>query len=273
LEHYICVTCGTQYGASTGAPTRCAICDDERQFVPRAGQSWITLGELRRGHRNAFQRLEPDLFGIGTTPEFAIGQRALLIRTPHGNVLWDCISLLDDATIDIVTALGGIVAIAISHPHYYTTMVEWSRAFAARIVLHTRDRQWVMRPDSSIEFWDGATHELVPGLRLIHCGGHFAGGTILRWEAGAGGRGALLTGDILQVVSDTRYVSFMRSYPNLIPLPASEVSRIASIVEPLRFERLYGAWWDRQIDADAWQAVQASARRYVAHLSGARSEV
>jgi hypothetical protein len=266
MEHFICVTCGTQHAASSTAPDRCPVCDDERQFVPRAGQRWITLAELRRGHRNAFQRLEPGLFGIGTTPEFAIGQRALLVQTPLGNVLWDCISLLDDATIDIVTALGGVHVIAISHPHYYATMVEWSRAFGARIVLHTRDREWVMRPDASIDYWEGPTHDLLPGIRLVHCGGHFAGGTVLLWGAGADGRGALLTGDILQVVADSRYVSFMRSYPNLIPLPASEVTRIAAIVEAQRFDRVYGAWWDRHVDSDAWHAVQASARRYVAHL-------
>jgi glyoxylase-like metal-dependent hydrolase (beta-lactamase superfamily II) len=221
------------------------VCTDERQYIPGAGQRWTTLEELRRTHRNAFQQLEPDLFGIGTTPAFAIGQRALLVRTPAGNVLWDCIALLDAATIEIITALGGLRAIAISHPHYYTSMVEWSRAFGdVPIYLHAADRQWVMRPDRAVTFWNGATHELLPGLRLVHCGGHFAGGTVLLWEAGAEGRGALLSGDIVQVVSDTRWVSFMRSYPNLIPLPPSEVQRIADIVGGLRFDRIYGAWWD-----------------------------
>jgi len=261
---YICSACGTEYPPSDGPPQSCPICTDERQFVPRLGQEWTTLADLRRRRRNAFQRLEPDLFGIGTTPEFAIGQRALLVRTPAGNVLWDCISLLDDATVEIVNALGGIRAIAISHPHYYTTMVQWSRAFGgAPIVLHARDSQWVMRPDSAVTFWNGRIHELVPGIRLIHCGGHFAGGTLLLWEAGAEGRGALLTGDVLQVVQDTRYVSFMRSYPNLVPLPASEVLRIAEVVEALRFDRIYGAWWDRHVERDAHRAVQESARRYV----------
>jgi glyoxylase-like metal-dependent hydrolase (beta-lactamase superfamily II) len=243
LEHcFICVACGTQYPPSATPPASCPICADERQFVPPAGQSWTTLRQLRVGRRNAFQRLEPHLYGLGTTPEFAIGQRALLLQAPGGNILWDCISLLDDATIDIVTALGGLRAIAISHPHYYTTMVEWSRAFGGvPIILHANDRQWVMRPDAAVAFWDGPAKELAPGIRLIHCGGHFAGGTLLHWESGAEGRGTLLTGDILQVVQDHRYVSFMRSYPNLIPLPPGEVERIAAIVTGLRFDRIYGA--------------------------------
>jgi glyoxylase-like metal-dependent hydrolase (beta-lactamase superfamily II) len=262
---FICVTCGTQFPPSPAPPVTCPICTDERQYVPATGQAWTTLSQLQRGHRNAFQRLEPHLYGIGTVPPFAIGQRALLVRTPAGNILWDCISLLDDATIDILTALGGLEAIAISHPHYYTTMVEWSRAFGGvPIWLHARDRQWVMRPDPSITYWEGATQELLPGVRLIHCGGHFAGGSILSWEAGAEGGGALLTGDILQVVQDRRYVSFMRSYPNLIPLSPAEVERIAATVARLRFDRVYGAWWDAHVVTDAHAAVQSSARRYVA---------
>jgi hypothetical protein len=265
---FVCTTCGMQYAPSEQPPAVCPVCTDERQYVGRGGQQWTTLSQLQSTHRNCYQRLEPNLLGIGTTPEFAIGQRALLLRTPHGNVLWDCIALIDDATVEIIAALGGLRAIAISHPHYYTTMVEWSRAFDAPIVLHEGDRRWVMRPDAGITFWDGAAHDLLPGIRLLHCGGHFAGGTILLWEAGADGRGALLTGDILQVVFDMRYVSFMRSYPNLIPLPASEVRRIAAIVEPLRFDRIYGAWWDRHVEQDAWNAVQRSARRYAAYLSG-----
>jgi hypothetical protein len=237
--------------------------------VPTAGQVWTTLQQLRVGRRNAFQRLEPHLYGLGTTPEFTIGQRALLLRTPSGNILWDCLSLLDDGTIDIITALGGLSAIGISHPHYYTTMVEWSRAFGdAPIMLHANDREWVMRPDRAIVSWDGRVKDLAPGIRLVHCGGHFEGGTLLHWEAGAEGRGVLFTGDILQVLPDNLHVSFMRSYPNLLPLPSREVARIAAVVADLPFDRIYGAWWDRHITAGARQAVAASATRYIASNAG-----
>jgi glyoxylase-like metal-dependent hydrolase (beta-lactamase superfamily II) len=259
----ICVTCGTQYPPAPAPPDTCPICTDERQYIPASGQEWTTLAKLGRGRRNAFQRLEPNLFGLGTMPSFAIGQRALLVRTSNGNVLWDCISLLDTATTDIITALGGLEAIAISHPHYYTTMVEWAHAFGAPVLLHERDRRWVMRPDDALVFWEGEEREVLPGLTLWRCGGHFSGGTILHWAAGAEGRGALLTGDIIQVVPDRRFVSFMRSYPNLIPLPPAEVRRIAAVVEPLRFDRIYGAWWDLHVERDAHRAVRESARRYI----------
>jgi hypothetical protein len=136
----ICTACGIQFPPSAQPPRECPICADYRQFVPRAGQRWTTLEELRRDHRNAFQQLEPGLMGFSTTPEFAIGQRALLVRTPAGNVLWDCVSLIDEATVEIVKGLGGLRAIAISHPHYYTTMVEWSRAFGAPVLRAHRRR-------------------------------------------------------------------------------------------------------------------------------------
>src|SRR5690242_20148808 len=165
MPNYLCVTCGTQYAESDAPPNQCAICTDVRQYVPSAGQKWTTLEQLYSGHRNLWQSCEPNLFGIETTPDFAIGQRALVIRTPAGNFLWDCVALLDRATIELLYSLGGIKAIAISHPHYYTTMVEWSRAFDnAPIYLHAADRQWVMRPDKAIHFWEGEEQELVAGI-------------------------------------------------------------------------------------------------------------
>ncbi len=184
------------------------------------------------------------------------------MQTPAGNVLWDCMALLDDEIIKAVTERGGLVAIAISHPHFYTSMVEWSRAFNAPIHLHAADRAWVMRPDGAIRFWEGDQHVLLPGLTLLRLGGHFPGGTVLHLAAGQDGRGALLTGDIIQVVADRRWVSFMRSYPNLIPLPANMVGEMVAALDPWPFERLYGGWFDRVVVSDAKAAVRRSADRY-----------
>ncbi len=267
MTHFICQTCGTQFAATATPPDHCPICTDERQYVGHDGQQWTTLADLQITHHNIIKTVEPNLTGIGSHPSFAIGQRALLLQTPNGNVLWDCISLLDDPTIAVVNALGGIDAIAISHPHYYSSMIEWSRAFDAPIYLHAADREWVMRPDPAIHFWEGATHSLIDGVTLIRCGGHFAGGTVLHWAAGADGNGAMLSGDILQVVSDRRFVSFMYSYPNLIPLPARAVEQIVAAVEPFAFDRIYGAWWGRIVADDGKASVQRSADRYIAALT------
>jgi hypothetical protein len=183
-------------------------------------------------------------------------------------VLWDCISLIDDATVEIIRGLGGLHAIAISHPHYYTTMVEWGHAFGVPVLVHGGDREWVVRQDGVVKFWDGGTYDVLPGIRLVHCGGHFAGSAVLHWEGGADGRGVLLTGDTIQVVADNRCVSFMRSYPNMIPLPASEVTRIGHVVSAFTFDRVYGAFWGRDLTSEARRRLLESAERYVAWLNG-----
>jgi hypothetical protein len=264
MPHHICRTCGTQFGAAERPPERCPICEDERQYIGWLGQQWTTLEDLRRTHANVIRTEDPGVYGIGTKPDFAIAQRALLVESPAGNVLWDCITLLDGATIDVVRGLGGLSAIAISHPHYYSSMVEWSRSFGGvPIYLHAADREHVMRPDPAIVFWDGDTRVIGDGFTLIRCGGHFEGGTVLHWSAGAAGRGALLTGDVIKVSMDRRMVSFMYSYPNLIPLDAAAIRRIVATVEPFAFDRIYGAWFDHVVREDAKAVVARSAARYI----------
>ncbi len=207
MENFICVQCGAQFAESAEPPACCPICEDERQFVRHSGQEWTTLKQLQTHHRNRLDEETPRLLGIGTEPQFAIGQRALLLQSPGGNLLWDCITLLDDQTATEIDSRGGIRAIAVSHPHFYSGMIEWAERFDAPIFLHAADRQWVMRGGaarSHIQFWEEMTLPLWDGLTLINCGGHFDGGTVLHWPAGGNGTCALLTGDIIQVVPDRR---------------------------------------------------------------------
>ena len=193
MPNFICTTCGTQYASCEQPPAACTICQDERQYVKKTGQQWTTLEKLRLTNRNSIKFEEPGLIGIGIDPFFAIGQRALFLRSPSGNILWDCVSLIDQALIECLQAIGGISAIAISHPHYYSSVVEWSQAFGGvPIYLHAADRKWVMRPDKAIVFWEGESKKLGEGMTLIRCAGHFDGGTVLHWASGSDGRGAAL---------------------------------------------------------------------------------
>jgi glyoxylase-like metal-dependent hydrolase (beta-lactamase superfamily II) len=266
-EAWICTTCGTQYEPSEEPPVRCAICEEERQYVLPTGQVWTTLAQLRKSHMATFRR-EAELIGIGTSPAFGIGQRALLVRTPAGNVLWDCVSLIDQAMVDIINALGGLTAIAISHPHYYTAMVDWSAAFGGiPVYLHAADRAWIMRSAPCLELWSEQTKQISPGLTLIRVGGHFDGGTVMHWAGGAGGKGALLSGDLLQVAPDRKFVSFMWSYPNFVPLGEKAVRAIAGRLEPWSYEVIYGAFWDRVIARDGKRVTAASAERHIAILN------
>ena len=266
----ICVTCGTQFPPTAEPPSGCPICEDERQYVGHGGQRWTSLAELREGRRNLVREIAPNLSTVSTEPSFAIGQQAHLICTSAGNLLWDCVSLLDHETVAAVERLGGVAAIAISHPHFYTAMVEWARAFDAPVFLHGDDRRWVMHRDPGVLHWGGQTLDPLPGsgLTLIRCGGHFPGSCVLHWPAGAGGRGVLLTGDTISVVADRRWVSFMWSYPNQVPLDPAAVERIVTAIEPYPFDVLYAGWAGDVVDGDAQGAVRRSAARYVAHLRG-----
>lgn len=272
MPAYHCATCGVQFAPGEAPPARCSVCEDERQYVGWAGQRWTTREEMvaSGAYRNVLQDVpdEPGLAEIGTTPKVGIGQRALLLATPAGTILWDCLTYLDQATIAAIQARGGIQAIAISHPHFYGACVDWSRAFGdTPVYIHAADRAWVMRPDPRIVLWEGASVEPLPGsgVTLVHLGGHFDGAAVLHWPGGAGGQGIVLSGDTLQVVMDRRYVSFMYSFPNIIPLPAETVEEMAARMRRYPFERLYGAFGGLNVLRGA-DSVERSARRYVDHL-------
>ena len=257
----ICVTCGVQYGAPRD---NCPICDDERQYVGWAGQQWTSLAELQAsGRRGRVEAEGPGVIGIGAEPPTAIGQRALLVQSPGGNVLWDMISYIDDDLVQQVTRHGGVSAIAISHPHFYGAMIEWAHAFDAPVYIHASDRQWIARPDDSVIFWTGDRHPIGDGLTLVNLGVHFDGGQVLHREGAAGDAGVLCSGDIVGVVNDRRWVSFMYSFPNYIPERPRTIRRALELLAPLSFDTIYGAWWDRIVRGDGVAAVRRSADRYL----------
>jgi len=255
-ESFICTTCGTGYAPATEAPAGCAVCEDERQYVNPRGQSWTTRKQLNRTHKNILDKVNDSLYAIYTTPSFAIGQCAHLLRTPHGNILWDCIANLDNSTTELIAKLGGIQKIAISHPHYYTTMAEWSRIFNAPVYIHQRDAHWVPRSDFDLRLWDGLKKEILPGITLINSAGHFDGGAILHYDQ------LLLVGDIIQVAPDLKTVGFMYSYPNYIPLNKKSILHLQASLNGVSFDAMYGAF-GRYITRGARQAFDYSVERYL----------
>jgi hypothetical protein len=269
MTHFICVTCGMQYPASEKPPEGCPICLDERQYVGQGGQKWTTLDEYKKTHKNVFAEEEPGLHSIHPEPKAGIGQRAFVVRTAAGNVLFDCVPPLDDVTIAAVKGLGGVAAVAVSHPHYYTTMVEWSHAFGkVPVHVHKLDSKWVLRPDPVVAFWEGERKSLFGGLTLVKTGGHFDGFQVLHWPAGAGGKGIVLAGDQPYVCMDRAWVSFMYSYPNLIPLGPAAIRQVVASLKPFAFDRLFGAFPGQVVASDAKGAVERSAERYLRRIGG-----
>ncbi|CAF3035373.1 unnamed protein product [Rotaria socialis] len=271
---HICVDCGVQHSFASSPPTSCFISQDEREFVGINGLQWTTRQEMLSVHKNKIKCEEEGLYSIRTEPQFAIGQRAFLVQTPNGNILWDCISFLDQNTIDLLKELGGIDAIAISHPHFFGSMIDWSHEFGdVPIYIHENLKNWIARPADCIHFWNGETKDLFDGkLKLVQTGGHFEGSQVLYWPAGASQNGVLLSGDEPHICMDPKQVSFMHSFPNYIPLNARKVMRILERLEPLNYDRLYcavlsGGGGDGVIRQMAKQIVERSGKRYLKAIS------
>lgn len=262
----MCATCGVEHAEPL--PDVCAICDDDRQYLPPDGvQKWTTLDTLAADRAFEIWEIEPRLYGMLVSPHVGIGHRPLLLQTDHGNLLWDPPAFIDDASIARVRELGGVAWIAPSHPHMFGVQLEWSAAFDdAPVLINERDKQWLARTGLAIQFWDDEV-ELAPNLQLIRVGGHFPGSAIALWN-GADDAGVMLSADAIVPVPDHGWATFLRSYPNQVPLSPLGVQRIADRVKDLKFDRLYGNFLERVCPSGASEMVERSAARHIAWMTG-----
>lgn len=261
----ICSTCAIEHAEPL--PELCAICSDERQYLPRDGQSWTDLADLRADHELTLSELEPGLGAVRVKPRLGIGQTSLLLRTEEAGLLWDPPGYFDDAGLELLTAQGPITAIAASHPHMFGVQVTLARALGGvPVQVNAADREWLQVTDPLIEYWED-TYAVDPDVTLHRIGGHFPGSAVAHWAAGADGRGVLLTGDGVFPNPDRKTVSFMRSFPNYIPLSGPVTLRIANHLAELSFDRIYGNFGN-VLPQDAHAAVQFSAARHAAWASG-----
>ncbi|KAK0630002.1 beta-lactamase-like protein [Bombardia bombarda] len=298
----ICTACGTQLPTTDRiALATCFICDDPRQYTPPSGQAFTTLAEIRTSHKNEFHPYRPGhqsasddnvMISITTAPKFAIGQRAILIITPKGNVLWDCLTLLDEDTVKEIKELGGLSAIVISHPHYYSTHVEWANAFDCPVYLAFEDKQWIARTSERQVFLKDVEYDIpeVGGpnktVKAIKLGGHFPGSLVLLHED------KLLIADTLMTTPSgmanwevdalgkprvrpkrANTFSFMWSIPNMIPLGVDDIVRMWDILKEHDFTSTHGAFLGQDIEDGDIKArvlqsmqIQVKAMGYGQHL-------
>ncbi|PWY88528.1 metallo-beta-lactamase family protein [Aspergillus heteromorphus CBS 117.55] len=256
LDLIICSTCGTQF-STPSPPPNCKICDDPRQYIPPTGQTWTTLRTLHNAsptYTNIFTPLplpqgKSNLYSIHTIPKLGISQRAFLLLTPHGNVLWDCLTYLDDETIRRISALGGLRAIVISHPHYYTSHVVWGEVFGCDVFLAAEDRE--------------------DDIIAIKTGGHFPGSCVLWWRS----QKVMFLADTIGTVPSGIYhvgrepgtasYTFMWSYPNMIPLPPDDVHTIWKSIRHTDFDTAYGAFVGMDTHGHCKRRVLESAKIFV----------
>ena len=263
---FICTTCGAAYDHELYG--LCKICTDDRQYVLEAGQSWSCLDKMQSRFSISVDILTDSIFSLKVVPQFAIGQRALLVMSPSGNILWDCLPFIDQSTIDFIDSKGGIKGIAISHPHFYGLMEEYAAIFDCPVFLHASDQQWIMSARSTaITLWEGIELELWDNIKIINTGGHFPGSCILSHPR-FGDSGTLLTSDSIYVSRDRNQVTCMHSYPNLIPLSADAVQKIIDRVMPLKFDRIYGGFDFMNIESNAKSIFERSMKNYLEIVDG-----
>ena len=220
MSVFVCRTCAVEQPDTDKPAAVCAICSDERQYVRPTGQRWTTLEELAAaGHRGTVSEVEPGVYGITIEPSVGIGQRGLLVQTPSGNLLWDPNGYVDD---DLVATTTGGVAAGACQP---STHVRGAGRVVApvwrRAGLCASGRpEWVQRDDPVVTIWEEKT-EVLPGVCSIELA---ATSPVVRSFLWADGRGVLLTGDTVAGTPDEHWVSFMRSFPNKIPLSAAVVA-------------------------------------------------
>lgn len=257
----VCVTCGTYY-LSEQTPKLCTTCLDERQYIPVTGQSWTTPEAMRSEHSVKINKLQEGLYELEVNPTFAIDQRALLVQSENGNVLWDCIPLLDEQTITFIQSKGGLNAIALSHPHYYSNMNEWGETFNCPVYTHKHDAMHIVDKGEQISLWKGQELDLWDGIKVKLTGGHFEGSCIL-YVPGLSEKGTILCGDTLYISPSRQHMAVMHSYPNRIPLPISGVKRVRERFLELTFESMYGLYSYQNILGNAEELFRKSLARYI----------
>lgn len=251
----ICRACGTQYEATS--LQNCRICDDPRQYVPPTGQAFSTFSELRKaGHKLVFETdtVDPSVTAISVQPNVGIGQRAFLIKTPHGNILWDLVCYLDEGAVSHINSLGGLSAIIISHPHFYTTWADWSATFNIPVFVAAADQEWLnRRPEKAdLRLLTEVHNTILPGITAIVAGGHFSGSTALHTAAPNTKVPSLFHADTIHTVPNARSpdvdakngkghnsYSFMWSIPNNIPLSPEEIFKIWRALKGFSIEATY----------------------------------
>ncbi|KGQ19761.1 Beta-lactamase-like protein [Lysobacter dokdonensis DS-58] len=265
MTPWICATCATQYAPSHEPPSSCPVCEDDRQYVDWAGQRWTTLAELQRKYPVRIGE-DAGLLAIDI-PGFAIPQRLLHLKTDGGNILWESLGIVTDEAVAALQANGGVDCIVVSHPHFYSSMIEWSEALGGvGILLHDADREWVRRPSPNVKYWRGDTLSLSNDVTLINVAGHFPGSTALHWKNGPRGQ-TLFPGDAPHVGQDRKSVSFMHSVPNFTPMKPSAVRRMRELLAPYDYDDVYGFSWGRNILGNGRAAVEASFDRFLQQVA------
>lgn len=259
-----CSVCGVEYDAAN-LPVLCPICADERQYLASDGRQHWTHPTEFDGEIDLVE-LEPDLWGLTVRGAVGIGQQAKVAVTPSGVVMVDVPAAITSAAVAAVAALGPARAIIPTHPHMFGVQSLWARALEVPVYVSKVDSRWLGRRPESLHLWEEEIRP-VDTVTASQPGGHFPGSAVIHWP-GADGRGVLLCGDTIGVNADRTSASFMRSFPNRLPLSGPVAIRIAAhVAQRYDFERAYDNFYGK-IPRSARARITASAERHAAWARG-----
>jgi glyoxylase-like metal-dependent hydrolase (beta-lactamase superfamily II) len=207
-------------------------------------------------------QINENVYELEITPRFAIGQRAFLIISKNGNILWDCFPLLNAPTIEFIKAKGGLRGIAFSHPHYYSNMKDWAKTFDCPIYIHKSDEKWIMERGEKLYLWEGEELPLWDDIRMINIGGHFPGSSILHVPF-LSKEGTIFVGDTVYVSPSMKHMAVMFSYPNRIPLPKEEVRKVKKRFDKVPFDKLFGFYSYQNVTQNPKSIMEAFMNRYL----------
>lgn len=250
--------------------------------MPPQGQTWTSLKQLVKDHKNEWHQLvgTNNCWSIRSEPQVAIGQRCILITTPAGNVLWDCITLLDAETTSKIKEVGGLKAIVISHPHYYSSHMHWADTFECPVFIAAEDEEWCVAEDRSHrrKLLQHESHEISDNVTALKLGGHFPGSLVLHYlpDPTQPAQSALLfIADTIVTVPSALYhvdrlpgttsYSFDWSIPNRIPLPPPEIFKMWQVLKKWKFGGTFGAFlgmdiWDERIKFRVLESMKIQCR-------------
>ena len=237
LSRYACANCG-YWQEFFAEPLTCPVCLDVRHVPPENGWQFLSPGDLdARGECN-WSEVEPGIWRFTVEPTLGIGPVGYLVTNGEGNVAFEGCDWYNESSLQHIDSLGGVSWLSASHPHSHAALWRVSERFGPRVAIQREDLPWVSTLNVGRPFDERL--EILPGLELIHVGGHFDGQSVLYDRT----RGILFCGDALKLELEddgrTAYaISCHKAFVRGIPLTPAEVAGYREVFEDLDFEQVF----------------------------------
>ncbi len=260
LIPYCCTNCGFWQRYFEAPPPACPVCTDFRHPLPEKGWRFLTPEEVAEETQVSWREVAPGVFMFAAEPAVGIGSCGYLIAREEGNVAFEGAGWYSGEALDFIEEKGGVDFLSASHAHVYGALWRLADRFRPEIVMQHEALPFAQAtlpqrktPEATPVSWPfDEEAEPLPGMRLLHTGGHMPGHTVLYLPD----EQALFCGDALKFKLDTtgedgsgngrigraRAISCHAAFDAHIPLPHSAVRRYREVFEKLDFDAVFTPW-------------------------------